>query len=116
LIVVDEAAQVPDELYAVIRPMLAISAGRLVLMSTPFGKRGFFYEAWRSSEPWERYEVPASKVPRIAPEFVAEERRSTGEWWARQEWDVEFLDSSGAAFREADVEAAFDEEVETWEL
>jgi hypothetical protein len=46
LLVVDEAARVPDDLYFSIRPMLAVSGGRLVCLSTPFGKRGFFYEAW----------------------------------------------------------------------
>jgi hypothetical protein len=44
LIIVDEAARVPDELYQAIRPMLAVSGGRLVLMSTPFGSRGLFLE------------------------------------------------------------------------
>jgi hypothetical protein len=35
LIVEDEAARVPDELYMAVRPMLATSGGRLILMSTP---------------------------------------------------------------------------------
>src|SRR5262249_34945772 len=46
LLVVDEAARVSDELYLAIRPMLAVSGGALWLMSTPFGKRGFFWETW----------------------------------------------------------------------
>ena len=46
LLLVDEAARVSDELYLAIRPMLAVSGGALWLMSTPYGKRGFFYEAW----------------------------------------------------------------------
>ena len=48
LLLVDEAARVSDELYMAIRPMLAVSGGALWLMSTPFGKRGFFYETWRN--------------------------------------------------------------------
>jgi len=48
LLVVDEAARVPDELYYSIRPMLAVSRGRLIALSTPFGKRGWFFEAWHS--------------------------------------------------------------------
>src|SRR5262249_23592769 len=40
LLVIDEAARVPDDLYRSIRPMLAISQGRLICLSTPFGKRG----------------------------------------------------------------------------
>src|ERR671921_708148 len=65
LLLVDEAARVANDLYASIRPMLAVSGGRLLAMSSPFGTRGWFYEAWVSAEPWERYEVPATEVPRI---------------------------------------------------
>lgn len=46
LIVEDEASRVPYDLYCAMWPMLAISGGRLVLMSTPFGKRGHFFEEW----------------------------------------------------------------------
>jgi hypothetical protein len=42
LIVIDEASRVPDDLYYSVRPMLATSNGRLVCLSTPRGKRGFF--------------------------------------------------------------------------
>jgi hypothetical protein len=49
LLVIDEAARVPDDLYRSVRPMLAVSRGRLVCLSTPFGRRGFFYEEWAGS-------------------------------------------------------------------
>ena len=48
MLVIDEAARVPDDLYRSVRPMLAISRGKLICLSTPYGKRGFFYEAWAS--------------------------------------------------------------------
>ena len=83
LLSIDEASRVPDELYMACRPMLAVSGGRLLGMSTPFGTRGWWYEAWRSREAWERYEVPAEQCPRISPEFLAEEQRTIGEWWYR---------------------------------
>jgi len=70
LLAIDEAARVPDDLYKSVRPMLAVSGGRLICMSTPFGKRGFYYESWISDEAWERYEVPAAECPRIPPEFL----------------------------------------------
>lgn len=44
LLIIDEAARVPDDLYRAVRPMLAISGGRLICLSTPYGKRGFFYD------------------------------------------------------------------------
>jgi hypothetical protein len=116
LIIIDEAAQVDDSLYATLRPMLAVSGGRLVLASTPFGRRGFFFEAWRSEEPWERYKVKATDVPRIPAEFLAEEERNIGEWWFQQEYCCEFLDATTAAFREQDIESAFSLEVQPWSL
>lgn len=44
LLVVDEAARVRDALYKSLRPMLATTNGRTWLMSTPFGKRGLFWD------------------------------------------------------------------------
>ena len=116
LLVVDEAARVPDELYYGVRPMLAVSGGRLMLLSTPYGSRGFFYEAWQSDDKWEQYEVPAPLVPRISPEFLKEEERALGHWWFRQEYHCEFLDSETQAFRVSDIERLFDTEVEAWTL
>jgi hypothetical protein len=116
LLIVDEGAQVPDELYATVRPMLAVSGGRIVAMSTPFGRRGWWFEAWRGDERWERYEVPASDCPRISAAFLAEERETVGEWFYRQEYQCEFLDGQGAAFREEDIERMFAEEVAPWTL
>lgn len=116
LLIVDEASRVPDELYYSVRPMLAVSGGRLVAPSTPFGTRGWWYGAWRSTEAWERYEVPATECPRIAPEFLEEERRTMGDWWYRQEYMAEFLDGQTQAFRREDIDRAFTEEVAAWEL
>jgi hypothetical protein len=63
LIVLDEAARVPDDLYKTVRPMLAVSEGRLICLSTPYGKRGFFYEAWaKGGDDWTRIEVRAGEL------------------------------------------------------
>jgi len=116
LLVVDEASRVDDGLYLSVRPMLAVSAGRLIAMSTPFGTRGWWYDAWRGMEPWRRYEVPATLCPRIAPSFLAEEERTLGEFWYQQEYLCRFLDAQSQVFRREDVDRAFTEEVTTWAL
>ena len=55
LMLIDEAARVSDDLYKAVRPMLAVGDGDLWLMSTPNGKRGFFYEEWANGgERWTR--------------------------------------------------------------
>jgi hypothetical protein len=41
LLIIDEPARVPDELYHAVRPMLAASDGRIICLSTPFGRVGF---------------------------------------------------------------------------
>jgi hypothetical protein len=117
LLAIDQAARVPDDLYASVRPMLALSGGRLVALSTPFGTRGWWFEAWiNQEEPWERYRITAEECPRISPRFLAEERRNVGEWWFKQEYFCEFLDSLSQAFRREDIDAMFLEEVENWAL
>jgi Terminase large subunit, T4likevirus-type, N-terminal len=76
LLLVDEASRVSDDLYRALRPMLAVSDGTLWLMSTPFGKRGFFYETWAGGEDtWERVSVRAGDCPRIS---AVSWRRSAG--------------------------------------
>lgn len=116
LLIIDEASRVPSDLYAAVRPMLAVSGGRLIAPSTPFGTRGWWHESWRSVEPWERYEVPATECPRISPAFLAEERRVLGDWWYLQEYACQFMDAQSAAFARADIDAAYEEETETWDL
>jgi hypothetical protein len=55
LLIIDEVAKVDDELYWSVRPMLAVSQGRIILLSTPFGKRGFFFKEWTASIAEKRY-------------------------------------------------------------
>jgi len=116
LLIIDEAAWVPNDLYGSVRPMLAVSNGRLVALSTPHGTRGWWYDAWRGDEPFERYEIPATLCPRISPEFLEEEQRNLGDFWFRQEYMCEFADADSQAFRREDIDNAFREEVQTWGL
>lgn len=116
LIIEDEASRVDDGLYMAIRPMLAVSNGRLILMSTPFGKRGHFYQEWSESQGWEKIQIDADKCPRISKEFLESEKHSLGEWWFRQEYMCEFMDSVDSAFRTEEINRMFDEDIELWEL
>lgn len=106
LLVIDEAARVPDGFYRSVRPFLAVSRGRLVVLSTPWGKRGWFYEEWISNRGWQRFTVKAKNCPRISPEFLQEERESLGDRWFRQEYENSFEDTIDAVFAEADIQAA----------
>jgi hypothetical protein len=116
LLIIDEAARVPDELYFSARPMLARSRGRLLLLSTPKGKRGFFYEEWQKTQearaagkpgPWEEVRVTAADCAWLDSAFLAAEEASIGPYWFRQEYLCSFEENVGALFREADIEAMF---------
>jgi hypothetical protein len=112
LLVVDEAARVPDDLYRAVRPMLAVSKGRLICLSTPFGKRGFFYEAWEHGGRWERVKTTAAECPRISPEFLDEERQALGPRWFAQEYLCSFEEAVDQVFLHDDVLAACSAEVQ----
>jgi hypothetical protein len=117
LLLVDEAARVEDEIYLAVRPTLAVSRGTLWLMSTPFGKRGFFYETWaEGGSEWERVRVPADECPRIERTFLREEQRTLGERWYRQEYQCEFVDSVSGIFDRELVERAITKDVKPLEF
>jgi len=112
LIVEDEASRVTDDLYFALRPMLAVSNGRHILMSTPWGRRGHFFEAWETGGPdWERVQITAPECPRISADFLAEECRSMPDLWYRSEYLCEFTEVAGQMFRESDLFSAISADV-----
>lgn len=106
LLVVDEAARVPDALYFSVRPMLGVSKGRMIALSTPFARRGWFFEEFTGRRRWERIRITADRCPRLSPGFLAEERQAMGERWYRQEYECSFEDVVDAVFAAEDIEAA----------
>lgn len=109
-LIVDEASRVPDALYQAIRPMLAVSGGSIELLSTPFGKRGFFFEEWTNGGPhWRRVLVTAYDVPRIPREWLDAERQKIGDWWFEQEYLCEFKETQDAVFAYDYIMGALDD-------
>ncbi len=107
LVVFDEMSRIDDDLYKAMRPMIAVSNGMLVGASTPFGKRGCFYEEWEDGTEWQKVMVQAPQIPRISAEFLAEERLR-GEKWFNQEYMCSFEHMEGAVFTTEEVAAIFD--------
>jgi hypothetical protein len=101
LVIIDEAARVSDELYYTLTPMLAVSDGDLMALTTPFGARGWFWAAWTQDpeEDWYRVTVTASECPRLSADFLTQERRRMGELWYRQEYECQFIDATHSIFK-----------------
>jgi hypothetical protein len=117
LLIIDEASQVADTLYRSCRPFLAASQnGRLVMVSTPFGTRGFFWDEWERGQNWQRFQTPANECPRISKEFLARERHSMGDAWFRQEYLCEFLENENTYLPRDWVEAAFTRDISAYSL
>ena len=120
LILIDEAARVDDALYRAVRPILANLRGDLWLMSTPNGKRGFFFHAWSASEDspkgWTRVSVAATDCPRFTPEFLEEEREVQGDAWFRQEYMCEFLEGEAGVFTYEEIVSALGDKGILWKI
>jgi hypothetical protein len=112
LLVIDEAARVDDDLYHSVRPMLGVSGGRLVAMSTPWGRRGWWHAAWEQGADWQRVQLVAEQCLRLSAAFLASERAAMPHWVYQQEYEGEFAEVEGAAFRYQDIEAALSAEVQ----
>jgi hypothetical protein len=101
LLVVDEAAAVPDMDYHGILPALIATRGEQVLLSTPRGKRGFFWEIWQGGVPgqnsdaapndWLRIMIRSDEVGRIREEDLQVFRQTMPEAFYRQEFECEWL-------------------------
>lgn len=110
LVLIDEAARVSDNLYAAVRPMLAVHPrGALIGLTTGAAKRGWFYEGWIDPDSnFEKIRVTADMCPRITPEFLASERKALGETAFRTEYGLEFLDDQESAFPTMIIDSIFD--------
>jgi hypothetical protein len=107
-ITVDEAAMTEDALYAALLPMLSMSKGKLMLISTPMGRRGFFFNEFTSDDPsWFRLSVPATECPRFPPEVLAEQRRLLGQRWFDQEFNACFVEAIDQVFPTDQVNRCF---------
>lgn len=112
LLLEDEAAQVSDDFHAAILPMLIVNRGQLITMSTPFGKRGFFFDAWNDGGgEWKRIQVAAQQCPRFTPELLDQQRRALGDMFYRQEFMCEFVDTEEQTFQYDLICGAFDDGV-----
>jgi hypothetical protein len=110
-LIIDEASRCPDSLWVALRPMIAVSRGSIMLLSTPFGRRGFFHRVWSQSQHWLKIQVTAEQCARLTPEFLAEEQVELGPRWYAQEYGCQFVEALGQVFSNAAIDAAFQNDI-----
>ena len=117
MILEDEAAQVSDDFYQAILPMLIVNQGTMICMSTPFGKRGHFFNEWQNGgSDWQRIQVEATQCPRMTVEELERQKRAMGDMFFRQEFMCEFVDNILKTFSHDSIERAFTDEIEPLEV
>jgi hypothetical protein len=112
LIIIDEAAQIDDALYTGVMPMLtrAKEGGRLLMLSTPYGKRGIFWRLWEESTIFERVRVPYTDVDWVSPSIIEEARETLLDWEFKQEYLCTFEQNQMAVFDVEDFRASTTDE------
>lgn len=127
-IIIDEAAYVRDSVVSeVITPMLADRNGRLVMISTPFGKNHFFRAFLRGQQEMnggkqerDRTYVPCSRAdlqhasfcfpswdnPHISRAYIEAQRKEISPRQFSVEYEAQFIDDTSCVFTWEDIEAA----------
>jgi len=109
LCIIDEASIVSDSVMTSLLPMLLVSGGRMIALSTPKGKRGWFYDKWISEDTdWLRLNARAIDSPRIDKSRLAGQKRDLGERLYSQEFENEFIEAEGQLFSDETIAAIFD--------
>lgn len=114
LIVIDEASRVPDGLYfSALTPMVAVSGGQILILSTPAGCRGFFYEAYLGDE-FEKLTVTAENCPRIDADWLQQQRDIVGDFVWKTEYFCEFMQNEDSLFTIEQINDCFTDSFDGW--
>jgi hypothetical protein len=79
----------------------------MICLSTPFGRRGWFHEAWESTAGWQRITAKATECPRIDPAFLEEQRTLLGPRYYAQEYECQFVEALDQLFSSESIDAIF---------
>jgi len=91
LLIADEAAFIPEEVWTAVTPMLAVTGGKIILLSTPFGRGGFFYRCFQDNS-FTTFHISSEDCPRKDVDFLRKERERMTKAQYAQEYLGEFVD------------------------
>ncbi len=112
LVLLDEVARLPDSLYhEVAVPATAATAGDIIMLSTPRGRRGVFSAAYHGDlgDEWTVTKATVYDNPRVSPAWIAKTKATTPPWVWRQEYLCQFVTTDNAALDADQIERAFSE-------
>ncbi|MDO5681230.1 MAG: terminase family protein [Propionibacteriaceae bacterium] len=112
LLICDEAARVEDDVWASVLPMVG-SDGQVMVLSTPWGQRGFFYALCDESpmNGWEQHRVTVYDSHQWNEQRIAEVKASVGRFVFTSDYLAEFTDTEDAIFSGTDIARAVTDEV-----
>ncbi len=109
LIVLDEGAQVSDELYFSLKPMMLLGKAEMMALSTPYGKQGWFFDIWDTPAKlahWRTFRITADECPRIDRLILEEHRATMPARWFDQEYFTVFNSAIDSVFGKEVIESA----------
>ncbi len=96
LLIADEAAYIPETVWNAVIPMIAVSRkargmGYIILLSTPFGKGGYFYDSFTDDD-FKHVHKSSETCMRIPSDFLRKEKERMTKEEYNQEYKGEFTE------------------------
>lgn len=103
MLIADEAAYIPETVWNAVIPMIAVSRklrgmGHIILLSTPFGKGGYFYNSFHDDD-FKQFHISSEDCIRIPKDFLRKEQLRMTKAEYRQEYQGEFTDEWNQFFK-----------------
>jgi hypothetical protein len=102
LLIADEAAYIPEVVWNSVIPMIAVSRkaknmGYIILLSTPFGKGGYFYNSFTDKD-FKQFHISSEDCIRIPEDFLKKEKQRMSKAEYLQEYKGEFTEEWSQLF------------------
>lgn len=92
LLIADEAHYINEEVFTAIIPMLAVTGGTFILLSTPKGAEGYFYECFKDPT-YTTWHISSETCTRIPKEFLEQQKKRMTKVSYQQEFLAEFIEN-----------------------
>jgi len=98
IVIVDEAAFVADETFSSTEPSVIKTQGSIILTSTPYGKRGFFYETFLPNSDYTKFHIKSEECPHILKKELDKLKNRLTKNEYVQEYEGEFTEEGDEYF------------------